>query len=137
MRAPIGGGGPVDTLVAGVPPDGGVANGGYIAVGKTAAYWTMNGPTNTTSAVMSVPLDGGATTTVASAQNGVAAIALDDTNVYWTNYLGGTVMAVPLSGGTPVTLASAQQGPVNVVVDATSVYWSNYAGGQIMKVAKP
>jgi hypothetical protein len=137
MRAPIGGGGPVEVLVPGLTPDGGTSNGGYLAVGATAVYWTMNGVTNSTCTVMSVGLDGGTPTTVASGQDGVSAIAIDDGAVYWSNYLGGSIMTVPMSGGAIVTLATGQAGPGTIALDATSVYWANSAGGQIMKVAKP
>lgn len=45
--------------------------------------------------VTKVPLNGGATTTLAAGQNEPGSIALSDTNVYWTDYGSGTVMTVP------------------------------------------
>ena len=45
---------------------------------------------------MKIALDGGAPTTVAAGQRSVVGIALDDTNVYWTNDGPcGTVMKAP------------------------------------------
>ena len=64
-------------------------------------------------------------------------IAVDDTSVYWTNWVSdGAVMQMPLSGGTPTTLAPAQNRPWGVAVDATSVYWTTNTGsrGGVMKV---
>ncbi len=136
MRAAIGGGGPVETIVPGPPPNGNTTYGGYIAVSTTAVYWTAGGATATSGAVMSVPLDGGAPTQFVGGQNGIADIAVDDDTVFWSNS-GGTIMAARFDGGAPVTLAEGQEGPQNIALDSTSVYWANYAGGQVMKVAKP
>ena len=65
-----------------------------------------------------------AVVTIASGQCDPVRIAVDATNVYWTNYGSGTVMKVPLAGGVATTLASGMTGPLGIVVDATSVYWS-------------
>ena len=53
-------------------------------------------------------------------------LAVDATNVYWTNDVAnGTVMKVALDGtGVPVVLASAQNMPYAVAVDATNLYWT-------------
>ncbi len=84
---------------------------------------------------MSAPLsgvpDGGAPTTLASAQPALWGIAMDSTSLYWMNGEAGTaaVVKVPLAGGTVTTLASAPAGSyaASVVgalaVDATFVYW--------------
>jgi hypothetical protein len=53
--------------------------------------------------------------------NGIAAIAVDDTSVYWT---GDAVMRVSKTGGAPVTLANDPTS-FAIAVDATGVYWTS------------
>ncbi|MGH7439380.1 MAG: hypothetical protein ACRENE_27140 [Polyangiaceae bacterium] len=78
--------------------------------------------------------DGGGALTLASGQASPEAIAVDSTNVYWTNLgslsggterTGGAVMKVPIGGGTPTTLAGVLA-PANLAVDATDVYFATY-----------
>lgn len=57
------------------------------------------------------------------------AIAVDSTNVYWTNAGGGTVMKVPIAGGPSTTLASGQAQPWGIAVDGINVYWANFGNG--------
>ena len=86
---------------------------------------------------MKVSKAGGSATLLAVAQSGPMAVAVDGTNVYWTNNTGGTVMKCAVGGcSSATTLASGQSGPAGIAVDSTSVYWANETGGTIMKVAK-
>ena len=85
--------------------------------------------------MMKLPIGGGAPVTLASAQPGPQHIAVDATNVYWTNIGSvddtGSVMAVAKEGGTPMALATAQRGPFGIAVDATNVYWTDVS--RVMK----
>jgi hypothetical protein len=139
MSAPIGGGTAI-TLISGYQYNSGPQN---LAVNATTLYWG-NG-----TSVMSLPIggvpDGGVPTTLASGQANPFSVALDSTDIYWTNEgsIGGTsnngsVVKVSFSGGTPTILATGQN-PRNIAVDSTSVYWTNLTsqnGGSVMKVAK-
>jgi hypothetical protein len=76
--------------------------------------------------------------TLASGRYFGSAIAVDDTNVYWTTIPNagkgaGTVMKVARCGGTPTMLATASS-PQGIAVDATSVYWTDRAAGTVMKL---
>jgi hypothetical protein len=62
-------------------------------------------------------------TTVVSA--GGSSIALDATNVYWTDATAGTVMKAPLAGGTPAMISTGQSRPSGLVVDTTNAYWTS------------
>jgi hypothetical protein len=96
-----------------------------IAVNDTNVYWTdwFDGD----GTVRTVPIGGGAPTTLASTEANPAAIAANSTDVYWQS--GAALMKVSVDGGMPTTLVSNQNCPgMNIVVDATSVYWTNIGG---------
>jgi hypothetical protein len=91
---------------------------------------------------MTVPTSGGTPKTLAAAQASPASLAVDGTNVYWTNYgtlannyADGSLMSVPVAGGTPTVLASGQDSPRSLAVDATNVYWTT-TNGAVFKMAK-
>jgi hypothetical protein len=119
------GGGPTTVLLSGTTVSFG------LAVDETSIYWGNAAE----SAVMKMPLNGGAATTLASGltlpQNiGAQTIAVDSTSVYWATQ--DAIMKLPLACGTPVSLAPAV-GAVALTVDATSVYLAGQGldcGGQ-------
>jgi hypothetical protein len=98
-------------------------------------YWTNDN--NGAGTVMKMPIAGGPAVTLASAQVGQFAMAIDSTSVYWAT--GSTVArcAIGGCGRTPTTLASGQNGPGAIAVDSTTVYWLNSGDGTVLKVAKP
>jgi len=80
--------------------------------------------------------------TLVAGQDDPSDIAVDKTNLYFTDLGASTVMKAALNGGAPKALASGQATPIAIAVDATSVYWANggtaankYADGSIVKIA--
>lgn len=78
--------------------------------------------------------DPGEVTTLASGLSEPRAIAIDDTSIYWAEYLGGTIMKVGKAGGSPVPLASGQNPEEALTVDGEYVYWIG-GGGVVGRVA--
>jgi hypothetical protein len=62
-----------------------------------------------------------------------AGIALDSTNIYWTEFTSGRVAACPLSGcGNASVLYQGAAGPTyGIAVDSTHVYWPNNTQGRL------
>jgi hypothetical protein len=63
-------------------------------------------------------------------------LAVDDTNVYWTDATDGTVNRVAKTGGAVTPIATGQARPVRIAIDATHVYWTNFLGGAVMRAPK-
>jgi len=97
--------------------------GNGIVADITGMYWTED------IEVMEVGLDGGTAVTLAKDVAPVGPLAIDGTNVYWTDS-GGFVFRVPKGGGAIVTLATAQPGPGAIALSTSSVYWANGSGPQ-------
>jgi sugar lactone lactonase YvrE len=130
MTVPIGGGTP-KTLIAG--PPGGFATG--IAVTPTNVFW------GTFTQLLEAPLSGGGTQTVLSdKQQNVFGVAVDGSDVYFTNEYGGTLTKMSLPSGIAVALVSGYSTYAGgVAVDASSIYWAAMQAdnqGSIMRLAK-
>jgi hypothetical protein len=70
---------------------------------------------------------------------GARFLAIDETNVYWTNGSNrdGAIMTALKDGTGTTAIVSSLPGPRGIAVDATDVFWSNYSGATIMKIEKP
>jgi hypothetical protein len=123
-----------------------------IASNTQNVYFTNEGtPGNSDGTVMVMSLDGGApeqastpSATLVGGQDAPWAIAVDATNVYWTNKSSpntslGAVIKLPLAGGPPQILASGQASPWGIAVNSANVYWVNngstdMSNGTVMSV---
>ncbi|MCL2448614.1 MAG: hypothetical protein FWD17_06695 [Polyangiaceae bacterium] len=128
MSAPFdGGGAPSPVAIA-------QNNATALVFHSGSLYWTNQGDRAGTGSVVSLPLDGGAMSTLASGQDSPSAIAVDDSNVYVI--AGGSLddggastvalLSVPQTGGTPATLVSGLGSPGPVAVhDGTVAFFSS------------
>jgi hypothetical protein len=122
-QVPLAGGTP--TPVAGAQPST-TGCGETVAVSATDLYWTDN----CAGTISKMPLAGGTATVIDRGADGGEAIALDDTDVYWS--LGGEIRHEPLAGGTPTAIAKTSRSPdpnvslrvYGLAVAKPDVYWS-------------
>jgi hypothetical protein len=128
-----------DTAISSVPDQGGTLSALATAPGPTSSltlhdgilYWasSFTDPTQTSSAVIaSMPVGGGAITTLASSLSAPGYVVADDDNVYFGDIGTGTINVVSQQGGSVTVLASNQGGIGGLAVDDGVVYWSNYNG---------
>lgn len=106
----------------------------------TSVYW-VDETSGGGSSIKKVSKTGGSVTVLASGLGAVNQIAVDGTNVYWTEYNeangNGQIRSVPIGGGTITTLASGTPAgssydvfyPTGIVLDANYVYWGEQVGG--------
>ncbi len=103
-----------DTLVA--PAEGAWS----VAANGTRVFWTTN---TTAGPVMTCALHGGCTPARLAGGDASFAIAMDETNVYWSDW--NAIWTCPIEGCTaePTPLA-AVAGHVSLAVDASRIYWA-------------
>jgi hypothetical protein len=91
-------------------------------------------------AVMQVPVGGGSVTTLASGQVEPMGVAVDSTDVYFTDEgvnASGAVVKVPIGGGAITTLAANLPTPDQIALDDANVYFTTITGTPgVMKIAK-
>lgn len=139
VKLPLTGGPPI-TLATGL------SETFALAINSTNVFfYSSNGSSGS---VMTVPLSGTGLSTATTAALGAfypLGIAIDSTNVYWTDIEGGNIMYASLGAinAAPTILASGQGTagstsgePLDIAVDATNVYWTTRQGGTVMTVAK-
>jgi hypothetical protein len=87
------------------------------------------------SAIVSLAPDGTVSTltTVAGQPEGVA---VDGTNVYWTDIAGQQILATSVTGGAVATIAAGTADMSFIAVDDTNVYWSEPTTHAIVKATK-
>ncbi len=119
QSVPIGGG-TVTTIASGL--DG----PGILKLQSGSLYCIESG------AIIKVDIASGVTTTLAAGSTSYSIagdIAMDATNLYWTDIYGGTIKKVGINGGSVITLATGLYQPGPIAVDSSSVYWSEGSGG--------
>jgi hypothetical protein len=117
-------GGTATTIVSGA-----CSGAGAITIDTDNVYWGCS------SSVMKAALSGANPTTLASG-SGASGLVVDATDVYWTNYSGGSVMkaSTGATGGAGITLQTIGNMPTGIAGDALNVYVSD--GNQVLKVPK-
>lgn len=110
-----------------------------MGVDATSVYVLgANGGNGPASAVLKVPIDGGAVTPLGTDNLGIGMV-MNATSIFWMYTYTGQILTVPTSGGATTTLVSAAEPPgqftgTGIAMDATSVYWVDAGAGAVMKV---
>ncbi|HEY0706686.1 MAG TPA: DUF5050 domain-containing protein [Polyangia bacterium] len=110
-----------------------------IAIDDTAVFF-RDADQNGQGRVMKLTLNGMQLQQLASTTGeGARFLALDETNVYWTNGRNrdGAIMTALKDGTGTMALVTSLPSPRGIAVDSTDVFWSNYGGATIMKIEKP
>ena len=108
------------------------SSGNVIYKGEDTGITITSGQTTTSTVTLSpTPV------TLTSELNLPIRVAVDSTNIYWTeNNSSGTVKKVSISGGTVTTLASGLNNPAGIAIDSTNVYWTEEnSSGTVKKVS--
>lgn len=86
--------------------------------------------------VFRAPLSGGSSLQVATQPAGTSGIAVDATNVFFTNSLNDSVSYAAKSGGQATVVAGGQAACENVEVDAATIYFTPRNGGALYSVPR-
>lgn len=102
---------------------------------ETSAYWVAEGPLNS-GFLMSIPVNGGATNTLASGQAGPKFVLGDDQYLFWTTFAsGGAIWRIEKAGANLKQLSSAK-GPQGLAQGSSYLWWTNASDGSIRRVPK-
>jgi sugar lactone lactonase YvrE len=97
-----------------------------LTIDASSIYWTNRN-------VMKCPLGGGGATSIALMPGAPDGVAVDATNVYWSDDQTGGVTKAPLGGGTATMVAPAQfpSGGIasGIAMAGGTVYWTSYPNG--------
>jgi sugar lactone lactonase YvrE len=83
-----------------------------------------------------VAKSGGTEETLVSGGTKISALAVDDTQVFWTDSGTGSISAADLDGGEVVPLA-VEVSPIGIAIDEHSVFWTTTQPGRVSRRAKP
>jgi hypothetical protein len=95
-----------------------------IAVDSSSVYWIDQ--VSGDSSINKISINGGALTTIVSKLDCPIVIAIDSTNIYWSNN-GGGIFKVSKNGGTVTTLRSSPDEATYIIFDDTCIYWTDYS----------
>jgi hypothetical protein len=133
MRVPIGG--------TGVQAVGVVENGSHIVLDDAFAYWTDQA--GAAPSVVRAAKDGsGQTLRVIGgmAPSKPSGIGVDDTSIWWTDFVADTVSQTPKAQGPTRVIATGQTLTRELAVDAACVYWTteteDATGGTVVAYGK-
>ncbi len=88
-------------------------------------YWADLGGT-----VNEANLDGSNPVVIASGSEPTG-VAVDSTNVFWTDQGNGTIVEANLDGTNPHVVVSGQNFPQGLAVDSTNLYWTTPANNSV------
>lgn len=107
-----------------------------LVTSNAGGTWYGNNNTFTTPAALQTP----AAIYAAPVQSAPQQIAMDATNIYWTEIAypltttSGSVKSKTIAGGAETTLATGLNAPFGIAVDTTHVYFTEEGGGNVKKV---
>ena len=103
---------------------GSVSNPHKCAINSTKVYWADQG----SGKIKSYTLVGGAVTDERTGLGTPYGLAIDGTNIYWSNNTD-KILYAPIAGGAEVELVSGLTDVRAIAVDDINIYWNNDAGG--------
>ena len=84
--------------------------------------------------IMAANPDGTDATALVTGEAAPWGVAVNATNVFWTNETSsGTIMRANLDGSNVTTLVTGQSNPYGIAIDAGHIYWTNYLSGTVME----